>query len=215
MFDWRNTGLSERTGEDFSIETAVRDLEAIVAVTGEGPVSIRMCVGAAFPVITYAAKHPERIHRLATFNIMVGPWELSGYRQLDAIGALRDSDSGSNVLARVTLGWTDHEKAEQLEEYFASCSSPQYQADTMEIYQSLDVRHLVPLIEAPTLVVQRRQLAGPPTVAEAAEIAALFPNGRLLVVEGDNWDCRGWKTQSLRRSLSSTRGSPAAWPTPS
>jgi DNA-binding CsgD family transcriptional regulator/pimeloyl-ACP methyl ester carboxylesterase len=191
MFDWRNTGLSERTGEPFSIETAVRDLEAVVEVTGEGPVSMRMSVGAAFPVITYAAAHPERIHRLATFNIMIGPQGAAAPDTQYPVAALRGSESGHNVLARVTLGWTEHEKAEQLEDFFASCSGPEYQASCLETFRLLDVRHLVPLIKAPTLVVQRRHLSGRPTVADGAEIASLFPNGRLLVIEGDSWDCKG------------------------
>ena len=189
LFDWRNTGLSEQTDQPFSIETAMRDLEAVINETGDGPVSIRMNASAELAVLPYAVAHPERIHRLATFNVAFGPPPVEKRDKRRAAYDIHRRADGHNIVARSLVGWHEHELAEQWEEMLLVGSSGDYRAQTMEICDSLNIRDRMPLVRSPILITQRRELPGHPTVAEGIEAAAAFPNGRLLLVEGANYDC--------------------------
>ena len=63
-FDYRGTGLSERSEADFSLDAALRDAEAVVEEARLGAF-VLACWGAGAMVgIAYLAAHPERVSHL-------------------------------------------------------------------------------------------------------------------------------------------------------
>jgi class 3 adenylate cyclase len=69
-----------------------------------------------------------------------------------------------------------------MEQYFASCSSGEYQANVFPFLTGLDVTRWIERIGAPTLVAHRRGLD--PNVG--ADFASHMPNAQLYIVEGDS-----------------------------
>ena len=67
-YDPRGSGLSDRNVDDFSLETWIRDLEAVVDAVGlqRFPL-IGLCQGGAVAV-AFAARHPERVSRLVLYD---------------------------------------------------------------------------------------------------------------------------------------------------
>ena len=71
FYDPRGTGLSDRNVETFSVETWVRDLEAVIQDCGFQTVDLLgFCQGG--PVaIAYAVQHPQRVNRLVLYDSYV------------------------------------------------------------------------------------------------------------------------------------------------
>jgi pimeloyl-ACP methyl ester carboxylesterase len=94
-YDLRGTGWSEREVSDYSLETLVADVEAVVDRLGLDEFAMLGAADAGPVAVAYAARHPERISRLvlwcswartsdlrsprmeAWFGLMDQDWELT------------------------------------------------------------------------------------------------------------------------------------------
>ena len=63
-FDGRGTGLSEREITEYSVESLVLDLEAVVEALGLERFTLLGQMNSGLAAITYAARHPERLDAL-------------------------------------------------------------------------------------------------------------------------------------------------------
>jgi len=62
--DPRGFGLSDRNPDDFSLDSIVLDIEAVVDRLGLDQLSIYSWGGATIPALVYTARHPERVTHL-------------------------------------------------------------------------------------------------------------------------------------------------------
>lgn len=187
-FDWRNTGLSGSTSEGFTIEAGMRDLEAIARVVS-GPVSFICGHGVPMALIPFAAANPELMRRIVIYCAAAsppqGPQLTSDklWREL----ARDEPQAAVRIGTRITLGWTDATEVEDdWVSYFLGCAPLEYMVRTQDLLDSLDVRKFAGRVSCPVLVVQARDLPYP-TLEQSTELAAAFPDGRLLVIEGRSY----------------------------
>jgi DNA-binding CsgD family transcriptional regulator/pimeloyl-ACP methyl ester carboxylesterase len=197
IYDGRGAGLSQREISDFSIEAQARDLEAVVDRMRLQPFAL-FAFGHGGPAcITYAARNPGRVSHLilwcsyarapgfgntkaqAAWLMMEQSWEL--YTQLEGY---RYS------------GWTGGPAAEWYTHYIQQSVSPAGFAAALKEIRGVDVRHLLPRVQVPTLVMTRPQ-AHHGMLAEgddspmarldlSQELAANIPNAELALLEGDH-----------------------------
>ncbi|MEX0784699.1 MAG: alpha/beta fold hydrolase [Dehalococcoidia bacterium] len=188
LFDWRNTGMSGATEEGFTIEAGVRDLDAVVdsAAPGE-PISLWASAGSAFAVVPYAARHPDRVQRLALFCPGVRPASnlpRSWLAWQDLID--EEPEFATKLSLQAGAGWENEVEARKMQ-YLAAGAPLDYQARIENLVATkLDVTEYIPHVTCPTLVVGRRELWWP-TASDCIELAAEFPDGRFVLLDGASY----------------------------
>ena len=195
-YDQRGCGLSDSEVSDFSLETWVADLEAVVdSLRLRRFPLIGMSQGGAV-AIAYALRHPEKVSHL----VLAGAY---------ARGALqRDTgDSGrleaETLLNLIRLGWgrdnaafrqvftnqfipggtqAQHQWWNELERLTAS---PENAARTLDAFHHVNVTDQARQLRVPTLVLHARGDAAVP-FDEGRSLAALIPGARFLPLDSNN-----------------------------
>jgi len=201
-YDCRGGGMSERKVTDFSLDTHVLDLEAVVdhlgleqfallAVTDGGPVAI-----------TYASRHPERVSHLILWCSWTGEGDIRDSTQFQALNALRDSDWEvyTETMAHVALGWSEGEEALR----FAATMRESVTRETLQALQrgseGTDVTGLLPQVKSPTLVLHRRGVPFP-DMEVAKRLASRIPEARLVLLEGTSLAPYLGDTEAILRAI--------------
>jgi pimeloyl-ACP methyl ester carboxylesterase/DNA-binding CsgD family transcriptional regulator len=195
-YDERGCGLSDWHVDNFSFDSWVRDLEAVVdAIDLDRFPLLGMSQGGPI-AISYAARHPEKVSRL----ILYGSY---------ARGALKRNPSSPQIekaamLTRlIKLGWGQENPAFRLvftslfipdgtmEQYRwfndlqRMSTSPENAARIVDGFNQIDVRDVAAKISCPTLVLHARGDARIP-FEEGRLLAALIPNARFVPLKSNN-----------------------------
>jgi class 3 adenylate cyclase len=183
-YDARGCGLSERDVTDFSLETYVMDLEAVVdrlelerfalvGVTQSGPIAI-----------AYAARHPERVSHLVLNTTYARGADIYTSPQAKAFRALRDQDwyIYTETIAHTFLGWSSGEVAERNAAYLRECVTQEVAQATWRAVEAFDVTALMPQVRSPTLVLGQRGNLWVP-VDLSRRVASGIPGASFLVLE--------------------------------
>jgi len=201
VFDKRGTGLSDRSLGFGSLEDRAEDIRAVLDAVGSKETVI-YGISESGPMATYfAAQHPERVRALmlqgtaACFKSMS---DKVGFDILGEDGEMRPfatSEEFVNVIERVwgkglmyqsLLSHPPDPVAARrvLQRYERNACTPLMARQIMERNYDLDVRPLLGLIGAPTLVLH---CVGDPAVpiALAREMAMEIPGAKLVEIDGD------------------------------
>jgi class 3 adenylate cyclase/alpha-beta hydrolase superfamily lysophospholipase len=200
FFDRRGTGLSDRLSavDVPPLETLVEDLRVVIDAAGFArPVlfggSDTGCICALF-----AATHPDRTRAL----IVYGP-EARGTASRDYPWAWT-SEQWQEYLADLETGWGTVEYAAKTWDWSVpsakgdldsrrwwrtmqqQAASPNSMVAIERIWADLDIRPVLPTIQAPTLVLHRR---GDPIehVDAGRDFARRVPGGKFVELAGDDW----------------------------
>jgi pimeloyl-ACP methyl ester carboxylesterase len=212
-YDKQGCGLSDRNRADFSLESELRTIEAIVKELG-----LKSFVlwghGPGRQAIAYAVKHPYRVSHLilcggqARWHGAPASW---GGVYPETIRALVASNWRMSQLSIVEtlLGST-----------FDACALQWYlrtrqEGMTPEMFEQLirrpwsnmDVRDLLPKVRVPTLVIHYRNDRLIPFEA-GRELAAGIPAARFVPLEGDAHIFYFGDTRPLRRAIAEFLGDP-------
>ncbi|WP_432838429.1 alpha/beta fold hydrolase [Dactylosporangium sp. CA-092794] len=194
-YDERGSGLSDPRSS-FTLDEWIEDLDAVADAAGLDRFPL-LGVSQGGPLaVAYAARRPERVSRLI-LNAAYARGRLA--RARDA--AEREE---ANLDLRLSLaGWNAHNHSFQrfLTAQFFAESPPQrwdelnsYQkravpaasgAKFLEAQSRLDVADLARQVACPTLITHSRDDPRIP-VSEAAELADLIPDSRLVIFDGRN-----------------------------
>jgi pimeloyl-ACP methyl ester carboxylesterase/DNA-binding CsgD family transcriptional regulator len=191
-YDERGCGLSRAGLEELSVDTWVRDLEAVVDASGlERFALLGVSQGAAIAV-AYAERHPARISDLVLYG---------GYaRGRRGRGQREEEDA---LVAAIRAGWTSDEPAYR--HLFSMLFLPQGTPEQMAWYDELlrrttsaeaavrlfrargavDVVDTARSVTVRTLVIHARDDRVVP-VEEGRLLASLIPDARLIVLDSAN-----------------------------
>ena len=187
-YDSRGAGLSDREWSRFSVEALLPDLEAVVDALDVKEISLFGMALAGPLAIAYAAKHPQRVARLALYNSAAHGAEMASDALKDSLINLVRANwgMGSKALADLFVpepgddpGYVDAAARRQ-----RNSATPEVAASFLELQYSVDVRHLLPKIDIPTLVIHRRSVRAVPS-RFGRELAAGIPGARLMLLEGE------------------------------
>jgi len=182
-FDPRGSGLSDRNVEDYSLEARALDIDAVAATLGLSRFVLHGIGSSGALVISYAARHPERVSHLILDDAFVnGRAYLSSPQSAAYVRLSQDWDALTENMAFTSLGYGG-EEARRYAEYLRACTTPAALAKWSAAQAQVDVTELLPLVEAPTLILQHRDMRGL-RPDEGREIATRIPNARLAVLEG-------------------------------
>jgi class 3 adenylate cyclase/DNA-binding SARP family transcriptional activator/pimeloyl-ACP methyl ester carboxylesterase len=187
-YDCRGSGMSERDVDDFSIESHLRDLDAVVDRLGLNSFVLAGGLHAGPIAVAYAARNPERVSRLVLWCTYARASDLlASSPQLQAVRALMamDWEVTTETIAKVLFGWSAGEESRRFAEYLRQCTTQQTFGASLGATNAFDVTELLPELTMPVLVLHRRQLAYP-HVDMARRLASQIPNARLVLQEGNS-----------------------------
>jgi pimeloyl-ACP methyl ester carboxylesterase len=210
-FDKQGGGLSDRNRTDFSLDSEVRPIEAIVKELGLKSFVLWGQGQGAQPAIAYAVKSPYRVSHLILSNpgTTLSGGALGGDVSLDTFRALLLSNyrMASLSLAEAVLGSSFD--ASSLQWYFRTrreSMTAEMQAQLLTFSYTFP-GDLLSKVSVPTLVVHYRN--NRLTAFEGGrQAAAAIPGARFVPLEGDAHLIFFNDTRTLRRAIAEFLGDP-------
>src|SRR5262252_497840 len=184
-YDGRGTGHSQRDVTDLSLDAMVADLDAVIDQVGAAEVSLLGQYNSCPHAIAYAARHPERVKRMALFGGSGRGWSAMSAKQTQALLSLieQDWDLFADSAAHQWLGWSAGETGRAVADAIREAVTPQIARATMQAASAADVTEQLPKVAAPALVLHPRDMTQIP-VEVARSLAMDLPRGRLVLLEG-------------------------------
>jgi pimeloyl-ACP methyl ester carboxylesterase len=192
-YDGRGIGLSQRGVMEFTSESRLTDLEAVVDAAGLDRFALMGASEGGATAIAYAARHPERVTHLVVYGSFLqgGPWSeedrmrWAALRKLIPKGWGHDTPAFRQLFTSVFLPDGTAEQNRYFNEMQRFSASPETAADFLLSLSKIDAREAAAQVRCPTLVMHRvGDLAVP--FERGREIAAAIPGARLLSVPGNN-----------------------------
>jgi class 3 adenylate cyclase len=189
VFDKRGQGLSDRVAEQ-TLEERIGDVRAVLDAAGSKRTAVFAWSEGGPMALMFAATYPERTSALVMFGTFASmkaePWALS-QEQFDLFLAALDEHWGEGVLVPINAPSMRGNKAfiqwfGRLER--ASSSPGGIQALFRADYES-DVRHVLPSIRVPTLILHRKDDSTIP-VACGRDMVQKIPGAKYVELPGED-----------------------------
>jgi len=194
-YDQRGNGLSDWDVADISFEAFVRDLESVVDAAGLDRFALLGISQGCAVSIAYALRHPQRVTHLILYGGYARGWRKRGSQS--------EIERGEALLTLMRQGWGQENPAfrqlftslfipegtaEQIQwfnDLQRMTASPENAARIRRAFGEIDVRTLLPRVQAPTLVLHARHDAIAP-FEQGRELGMSIPGARFIALEGRN-----------------------------
>jgi class 3 adenylate cyclase/pimeloyl-ACP methyl ester carboxylesterase len=191
LFDMRGVGLSDRGPEPPTLERQMDDVGAVMDAVGSETAAVFGGARATAMTMLFAASHPERTRALVLYapiarSLWAADWpfgrteeeqQLFFDRFTAEMGTAKNLDiQGPSADASFTKWWARFERLG---------ASPGTWLELQEVFGSLDVRRVLPHVQAPTLVLHRSEDRIVP-VGQSRAIAEQIPDAKLVELEGND-----------------------------
>jgi pimeloyl-ACP methyl ester carboxylesterase len=193
LFDKRGTGLSDRISGVPPLEERMQDVRAVMdAVGSERAALVTVSEGGPMCAL-FAATYPERTAALVLLNTFASlrrddacPWGFPA-ESLQATGVWMETrwGTGQNISLWAPSLAADEAARRWLGRLERLASTPGAARALLELCAQMDVRHLLPTISVPTLVVHRTGDRMCP-VEGGRYLAAHIPGAQLVELPGDD-----------------------------
>ena len=190
-YDGRGMGLSERRVDEFSLDSRVRDLEAVLDACGVDQVALLGTSEGGTTATAYAVRHPDRVSHLVLNGSYTSLARTDrGREQLGATETLIRTGWGRNtpvlrqLFTNMFLAEATRDEVSYFNELQRASASPETAARYFASLRVLDVADLARQVAVPTLVIHRRGDMVVP-FERGRELASLIPGARFLPQEGD------------------------------
>ena len=183
-YDRRDTGISDPIKDDLTLEAHAADALAVMdAVGSEQAVALGGSDGAR-SLAALAALHPERVSRLIAVAPSVGGGAAAAPEVAAAVAeSLADLEWPRALMHVWTPDWIDDPvRLDRAERYVRTSATPRQTRRLVEMSLRSDLREVLPLVQAPTLVLFPEQAHLPRERSE--EFAALVPDATFEVIPG-------------------------------
>jgi pimeloyl-ACP methyl ester carboxylesterase len=190
-YDGRGMGLSDRDVTEFTAETRLEDLEAVIDASGVERFALLGMSEGGSTAIKYAAKHPERVSHLVLWGTFLATPSRDDIPQIAPIGRLvpkywgSDSTAFHQMFTATFLPDGNAADNELFNEMQRTSATPETAAAFLMSTTKIDVRDVAGDVKVPALVLHRKgDLAIP--VKYGKEVAAELPNSKLVLLDGRN-----------------------------
>src|SRR6266545_2642640 len=183
QFDPRGTGLSDRDATDFSLETRLLDLEAVVERLGlERLVLHGIGWGGPLAVI-YAVRNPDRVSHLILDDTHARTEDFFNIPQMRVLDQLTTEwEAFLEYLAFMIYG-AGREEGRPIVKFLDACVTQEAVQLISEAARHDDVSELMSQLSMPTLIVQHSGVSKQ-YLESARDMAARIPDARLAMLEG-------------------------------
>jgi pimeloyl-ACP methyl ester carboxylesterase/class 3 adenylate cyclase len=192
LFDKRGTGMSDPVGDAPTLETRMDDLRAVMDAAGSQRAAI-VGVSEGGPMsVLFAATYPARTAALVlrsgfprTMWAPDYPWgrtETQYQQELERQLQIFRPRAESLAAVRSLADWAD-EDVPAIAKYFRWCSSPGAWKALVAMNKDIDIRHVLPAIRVPTLMLHGTADGSVPIEA-ARWMATRIPGAQLVEIPG-------------------------------
>ncbi|MCH7580774.1 MAG: adenylate/guanylate cyclase domain-containing protein [Chloroflexi bacterium] len=184
QYDRRGFGLSERDVDEFSVEHAVTDLEAVFQALQLRSAALFASTLAGPAAISYAVEYPRNVSHLILFGTFSRGSDVRSQTESDALATLSRTDwhAASQLFADTSTRDEYAEAGLAFARHWRESATGEAAARLLALEP--DVRALLPKVKAPALILHRRGDAAIPMSAGQA-IAAGIPNAQFIPLEGE------------------------------
>jgi pimeloyl-ACP methyl ester carboxylesterase/DNA-binding CsgD family transcriptional regulator len=184
-YDKLGCGLSDRARTDFTMESELAVLEALVAHLGLTRFALFGSCESGQVVAAYATTHPDVVSSLIVYGSCVRGRDLAPDDVRQSVLALVRAHwgLGSRVLADIWFPEASAELTGMFTRLQRAAATAGMAASLLDMFYRFDVADLLPAIRVPTLVAHRR---GSRAVRFelGRELAALIPGAQLAALAG-------------------------------
>jgi pimeloyl-ACP methyl ester carboxylesterase/DNA-binding CsgD family transcriptional regulator len=195
-FDFRGTGLSDRTGVEFTFEKLAEDFEAVVSASRVRDFSLFAMSGGARVAVPFAVQNPDRVNRLVLYGTSpAGPLTAKApperienmQVQLKAfeMGWPQEVPGFGTFLTSLHIPDATTEQNRSFNELLRLTTSAENGVALLRTLVESDMQDLLPNLRCPTLVFHPRQSAVL-SFDEGRKVAALVPDARFVPLESRN-----------------------------
>lgn len=187
LYDKHGCGLSDRDRTDFSFEKEVRDLESIIECSQFEWFAFFGYSESGTTSIAYATKYPERVSHLIIYGsyrcgaLIAPPKVKSALINL----ILAHWGLGSKMLTDLFIPDADKKTFNYANRFQQKSATAEMAASLSKAEDNFDVTNLLPDVKAPALVIHRKGDRIVPSKF-GRELAALIPNAKFLLLDGNN-----------------------------
>lgn len=189
VFDKRGQGLSDRAAE-MTLEERVDDVRAVVDAAGSKRATIYGWSEGGQMSLMFAATHPERTSGLVLYGCyanMKGEAWAGTADQCERFLATLEKHWGEGILVRINA--PSRLKDDAFIKWFGrlerAAASPSAILALMRANYEIDVRHILPAIRVPTLILHRKGDALIP-VESGRYLAENIPGAKYVELPGDD-----------------------------
>jgi class 3 adenylate cyclase len=191
LFDKRGTGLSDRISSTPTLEQRIEDVQAVMSAVGSEQAALFGSTEGSAMCALFAATYPERTRALIMYGAYAKrirsidyPWGPNLQERQAFYDALMREWGGPAVLGLLARSARDDDRFRQWwAGYLRRSSSPGAALALTKMNTDIDIRHVLPAIRVPTLVLHR---TGDPLcpVEGGRYIAAHIPDSTYVEVPG-------------------------------
>lgn len=190
LFDKRGTGLSDRTGGVPPYDIQMDDVRAVLDAAGSERAVLFAAGDAALMILLFAATFPQRTLGLTLWNPFPTvlrkpdmPWLMTPAEFEEGVASVAQSlmDTEGSHLRETAPSLTDEERRE----YWRPCRLGTSVGDHLafaKVLREADVRHVLPTIRVPTVVLTYDASARHRPTAQY--VADKIPTARLVLLPG-------------------------------
>jgi class 3 adenylate cyclase len=182
QIDKRGVGLSDRLSGPATLEQRMDDVRVVMDAEGiERAAIVGISDGASMSAM-FAATYPERVSSLVLWAGGAGPPPGEQLRSMLVPWVLEAWGSGQVLSALVRV--RSSADAQRLAKFERYSMTPRMASALLDMNFANDIRGVLPVISAPTLVLHR---SGDPVVERdrAVALASLIPDARRVELPGD------------------------------
>jgi class 3 adenylate cyclase len=193
VFDMRGVGLSDRGGEPPFLELMVEDAGAVMDAASSETAALFGAGRAGVMAMLFAATHPERVRALVLYDT----WAKNLRSDDHPYGATTADDdafvnrfvaemgTAQNLDLQAPSGLGDERFVRWWARFERLITSPAGFRELADVRRNSDVRAVLPLIQAPTLVLHRAGDRIVP-VDQGRYLGQAIPNARFVELAGDD-----------------------------
>lgn len=195
LFDKRGTGMSDRSSQIFTLEQRMHDLQAILDAVGSKRAALFGISEGGPMSILFAATYPARTAALVIYGSYAkrawAPDYPFGWKEDRWETVLQNFEqhwgtpTGANLNMWAPSIAQDEQTARRAIAYFRAAASPGAAVAVMKMNRDIDVRHVLPAVNVPTLILHRtgeRVI----DVEHARYMAQRIPQAKLVELPGQD-----------------------------
>jgi pimeloyl-ACP methyl ester carboxylesterase len=204
LFDKRGTGLSDPVPLDRlpTLEERMDDVRAVLDAVGSSAAAVFGFSEGGLMSVLFTATYPERVTALVLYGVFAKriwspdyPWAPKPDDRAREIEELERNWSERMDLDKLAPSESAAFK-DRMAAYFRRSASPGAAVALMRMNTQIDVREVLPSIQAPTLVMHRKDDLDA-NVAEGRFIAERIPGAKFVELSGDAHTLWGGDTDAV------------------
>ncbi|MEP7105379.1 MAG: alpha/beta hydrolase, partial [Chloroflexota bacterium] len=193
LFDKRGCGMSDRVHPLPTLEQRMDDVRAVLDAVGSERAAVMGISEGGVMSALFAATYLERTAGLVIDGSYPSalrrpgyPWGMTEAQFENRVGRVKDIWGSASGIERYVPSQVDNpEVASWWATYTQMSASPGDAADLLRMNLQIDIRHILPAIRVPTLIVHARgdQIV---TIEAGRHLARHIPGARLLELDSDD-----------------------------